>query len=134
MSKTFQLDIVTPTSIISEGQVEYLRAPSTDGLFGVKRGHASSMILMDIGEIKIIKDGKEVFYATNGGFADIRPEGVMLLVETAERNDEIDKERAEKAFQRAKDRLKNDSTNLHRAKAAINRSRNRLKILDRINS
>ena len=134
MSKTFQLDIVTPTSIISEGQVEYLRAPSTDGLFGVKRGHASSMILMDIGEIKIIKDGKEVFYATNGGFADIRPEGVMLLVETAERNDEIDKERAEKAFQRAKDRLKNDSTNLHRAKAAINRSRNRLKILNRINS
>tara|TARA_Y100000590_G_C15322120_1_gene864386 strand:- start:24 stop:428 length:405 start_codon:yes stop_codon:yes gene_type:complete len=134
MSKTFQLDIVTPTSIISEGQVEYLRAPSTDGLFGVKRGHASSMILMDIGEIKIIKDGKEVFYATNGGFADIRPEGVMLLVETAERNDEIDKERAEKAFQRAKDRLKDDSTNLHRAKAAINRSRNRLKILDRINS
>ena len=134
MSKTFQLDIVTPTSIISEGQVEYLRAPSTDGLFGVKKGHASSMILMDIGEIKIIKDGKEVFYATNGGFADIRPEGVMLLVETAERNDEIDKERAEKAFQRAKDRLKNDSTNLHRAKAAINRSRNRLKILNRINS
>ena len=134
MSKTFQLDIVTPTSIISEGQVEYLRAPSTDGLFGVKRGHASSMILMDIGEIKIIKDGKEVFYATNGGFADIRPEGVMLLVETAERNDEIDKERAEKAFQRAKDRLKDDSTNLHRAKAAINRSRNRLKILNRINS
>ncbi len=134
MSKTFQLDIVTPTSIISEGQVEYLRAPSTDGLFGVKKGHASSMILMDIGEIKIIKDGKEVFYATNGGFADIRPEGVMLLVETAERNDEIDKERAAKAFQRAKDRLKDDSTNLHRAKAAINRSRNRLKILDRINS
>ena len=134
MSNTFQLDIITPINIISEGQVEYLRAPSTDGLFGVKKGHASSMILMDIGEIKIIKDGKEVFYATNGGFADIRPEGVMLLVETAERNDEIDKERAAKAFQRAKDRLKDDSTNLHRAKAAINRSRNRLKILDRINS
>ena len=132
--KTFQLDIITPTNIISEGQVEYLRAPSIDGLFGVKGGHASSMILMDIGEIKIIKDGLEIFYATNGGFADIRPEGVMLLVETAERNDEIDKERAEKAFQRAKDRLKDDSTNLHRAKAAINRSRNRLKILDRINS
>ena len=134
MSKTFQLDIITPTNVISEGQVEYLRAPSTNGLFGVQKGHAASMILMDIGEIKIIKDGKEIFYATNGGFADIRPEGVMLLVETAERNDEIDKERAEKAFQRAKDRLKDDSTNLHRAKAAINRSRNRLKIFDRINS
>ena len=134
MLKTFQLDIITPTNIISEGQVEYLRAPSIDGLFGVKGGHASSMILMDIGEIKIIKEGREIFYATNGGFADIRPEGVMLLVETAEKNDKIDKYRAEKALKRAKDRIKDKSIDLERAKAAINRSRNRLKIVDRISN
>ncbi|MEE2858613.1 MAG: ATP synthase F1 subunit epsilon [Candidatus Neomarinimicrobiota bacterium] len=134
MSKTFQLDIITPTSIISEGQVEYLRAPSKEGLFGVKKGHASSLIVMDIGEIKITKDGKECYYATNGGFADIRPESVMLLVETAEKNDKIDKKRAEKALQRAKERLKDNASDLKRAKAAIERSRNRIKIVDRISS
>ena len=132
MSKTFQLDIVTPTNVISEGQVEYLRAPSTEGLFGIMGGHAVATILMDIGEIKITKDGKESYYATNGGFADIRPESVMLLVETAEIVSNIDKNRAEAAMKRAKDRLEDNETDLKRAKSAIERARNRLQISSRI--
>ena len=132
MSKTFQLDIVTPTKVMSEGQVEYLRAPSTEGLFGILGGHAVATILIDIGEIKVTKEGKEFYYATNGGFADIRPESVMLLVETAEKNSDIDKDRAEKAMERAKDKLQDNETDLKRAKDAIARARNRLKITDRI--
>jgi len=132
MSKTFQLDIVTPTNVISESQVEYLRAPSTDGLFGIMGGHAVATILMDIGEIKVTKDGKEFYYATNGGFADIRPESVMLLVETAEKVSDIDTDRAEAAMKRAKDRLQDNETDLKRAKDSIARARNRLKITDRI--
>ena len=132
MSKTFQLDIVTPTKVISEGQVEYLRAPSTEGLFGILGGHAVATILIDIGEIKVTKEGKEFYYATNGGFADIRPESVMLLVETAEKVSDIDKDRAENAMKRAKDRLQDNETNLKRATDAIVRARNRLKIAGRI--
>ena len=132
MPKTFQLDIVTPTNVISEGQVEYLRAPSTEGLFGIMRGHATATILIDVGEIKITKDGKELYYATNGGFADIRPESVMLLVETAEKVSDIDKNRAESAIKRAKDRLQDNETDFKRAKAAIDRARNRIKISSRI--
>ena len=132
MSKTFQLDIVTPTKVISESQVEYLRAPSTEGLFGILGGHAVATILIDIGEIKVTKEGKEFYYATNGGFADIRPESVMLLVETAEKNSDIDKDRAEKAMKRAKDKLQDNETDLKRAKDAIARARNRLKITDSI--
>ena len=132
MSKTFQLDIITPTKVISESQVEYLRAPSTEGLFGILGGHAVATILIDIGEIKVTKEGKEFYYATNGGFADIRPESVMLLVETAEKNSDIDKDRAEKAMKRAKDKLQDNETDLKRAKDAIARARNRLKITDSI--
>ena len=132
MSKTFQLDIVTPTHVISEGQVEYLRAPSTDGLFGVQGGHATATILLDIGEIKVTKEGKEFYYATNGGFADVRPESIMLLVETAEKVSDIDKDRAEEAIKRAKEKLKDNETDLTRAKDAITRARNRIKIISRI--
>ena len=132
MSKTFQLDIVTPTKVISEGQVEYLRAPSTEGLFGILGGHAVATILIDIGEIKVTKEGKEFYYATNGGFADIRPESVMLLVETAEKVSDIDKDRAEKAMKRAKDRFQDNETDLKRATDAIVRARNRLKIAGHI--
>ena len=132
MAKTFQLDIITPTNVISEGQVQYLRAPSIEGLFGIMGGHSVATILMDIGEIKVTKDGKEFYYATNGGFADIRPEGVMLLVETAEKVSDIDKDRAEKAIKRAKEQLKDNEADLTRAKDAITRARNRLKIISRI--
>ena len=134
MAKTFQLDIVTPTNVITEGQIEYLRAPSTEGLFGIMKGHSIATILMDIGEIKVTKGGKEYYYATNGGFADVRPESVMLLVETAEKITDIDQDRAAKALKRAEDRLKDTTSNINRAKAAINRSRNRLKIIKRVNS
>ena len=132
MSRTFQLDIITPTNVISEGQVEYLRAPSTEGLFGIMGGHAVATILMEIGEIKVTKDGKEYYYATNGGFADIRPESVMLLVETAEKVSDIDKDRAENAMKRAKDRFQDNETDLKRATDAIVRARNRLKIAGHI--
>ena len=132
MAKTFQLDIITPTNVISEGQVEYLRAPSTEGLFGIMGGHSVATILMDIGEIKVTKDGKEYYYATNGGFADIRPESVMLLVETAEKVSDIDKDRAENAMKRAKDRFQDNENDLKRATDAIVRARNRLKIAGRI--
>ena len=132
MSKTFQLDIVTPTKVISEGQVEYLRAPSTEGLFGIMGGHSIATILMEIGEIKVTKDGKEYYYATNGGFADIRPESLMLLVETAEKVSEINKDRAEASMNRAQEKLKDKEADLARAKASIERARNRLKITSRI--
>ena len=132
MAKTFQLDIITPTHVISEGQVEYLRAPSTDGLFGIMGGHSISIILMEIGEIKVTKDGKEYYYATNGGFADIRPESVMLLVETAEKVSDINKDRAKSSMKRAQEKLKDNEVDLSRAKASIERARNRLKITSHI--
>ena len=52
MAKTFQLDIVTPTNVISEGQVEYLRAPSIEGLFGIMGGYAVATILMILVKLK----------------------------------------------------------------------------------
>ena len=125
MSKTFQLDIITPAKVISVGEVEYLRAPSTEGLFGVQAGHAPATITMGIGEIKVTQNGKDLFYATNGGFADINTEGVLLLVETVEDANTIDTERA-KSF------LKNTSNDLERAQAALNRAKNRLKVAEKI--
>ena len=132
MSKTFQLEIITPEKVYDEGQVSYLRAPSLDGLFGVKSRHAPAIIAMSIGEIKVTKDGKESYYAMSGGFADIRPENVQLLVETAENITDIDKERAEEAIKRAQATLKDNKADLARGKAALSRARNRLKITSHI--
>ena len=81
MSKTFHLDIITPTSIKSLDAVSYVRIPSIDGLVGIQARHTNAIIGLDIGEIKITANGEDVYFATSGGFADIKNESVQLLIE-----------------------------------------------------
>ena len=111
MENTFQLEIITPTKVITEGQVNYVRAESFDGQFGIMAKHTHSTIALDIGEIKVVKNGKNIYYATNGGFADIQSESVLLLLETIERVDEIDIDRAKLSLDRAKKRLNDKDMN-----------------------
>ena len=131
MANTFQLEIITPTQIFTEGQVSYVRAESPDGQFGIMAKHTPATIALGIGEIKVVKDGKETFYATNGGFADIQKESVLLLVETAEKISDIDKNRAEAARQRAQERMKDKEIDRTRAQTAIAKAENRLKVFNR---
>ena len=128
MANTFQLEIITPTQIFTEGQVSYVRAESPDGQFGIMAKHTPATIALGIGAIKVVKDGKESFYATNGGFADIQPESVLLLLETAELDSDIDIDRGEAAKKRAQDRLKDKKMDKARSRAAIAKAKNRLKV------
>ena len=126
------IEIITPNTIFTEGQVSYVRAESIDGKFGIMSKHTPAIIALGVGEIKVVKDGKNYFYATNGGYADIQLESVLLLLETAEKITDIDKKRAESALNRAKEKLKDNDADINRAREAIIRARNRLKIIDRI--
>ena len=128
MSKTFDLDIITPTKIINEGQVQYLRAPSYDGLFGVKKNHVNATIALNFGEIKVVKDEKEIFYSTSTGFVDITNNKVEILVESIEVSNEIDKNRAQNSADRAKKRLKDKKTDQARAIISLQKAINRLKV------
>jgi len=130
--ETFALEIVTPTRVITEEKVTYLRCQGVDGSFGIMAGHAAAIIVLTIGEIKIEVNNQEKWLATSGGFADISDEKVMLLLETAEQSLEIDKERARAAKQRADERLKNKGKiDVFRAEAALLRAINRLKVANR---
>ena len=129
---TFTLDIVTPTKIIESENISYVRCPGKDGLFGILSGHRESIIALDYGEIKVTQNGNDSFYATSGGFAEVTNEKVQLLVETAEKSSDIDKDRAEASLNRAKDRLKShDEIDHKRAEAALVRALNRLTISKR---
>ena len=129
MGKQFHLDIITPMSIESFNSVDYVRIPSLDGLLGIKAKHAQAIIGLQIGEIRITRDGKNYFYATSGGFADIASEGVQLLLETVEEASVLDRGRAKDALTRAKKRLeKNSNANLEQANQSVKRAKNRLLI------
>ena len=128
----FKVDIITPVNIESLNDVSYLRIPSLDGLTGVKAKHANAIIALDIGEIKIVINNKENIYATSGGFADIRPEGTQLLLETFEKSEMIDQQRAEQAIAKANQHLGNKNDDIKRAQLALKRAKNRLAVSKKI--
>jgi F-type H+-transporting ATPase subunit epsilon len=127
----FQLEIVTPTKLLDEGQVEYVRCPGLDGSFGVMASHREAIIALGVGEIKVTQNGKDHFLATSGGFAEITREKVELLLETYERTEEIDTSRAENALQRAEERIKAKGMDTILNKAALERAVNRLRVSKR---
>ena len=129
--KKFQLDIITPTNIESYGSVSYLRIPALDGLIGVQARHAAAIIGLGVGEIKISQENKEKIYSTSGGFADIKPEGVQLLLETIESKNTIDEKRAKNALDRAEKRIKDKDVDFNRAEQALFKAKNRLKIFNK---
>ena len=132
-NKKFQLDIITPNGSRMIGSVDYLRAPSIDGLFGIMAQHIPAIIAINAGEIKVVVDGKKTFYATSGGYADVKKEGVMLVLETAERGDEIDIDRANKSIERATQHLKDKTKDIERSKLAIEKAKVRIDIAKKLN-
>jgi F-type H+-transporting ATPase subunit epsilon len=105
MSDELMLEIVTPEKMAFSGNVEDVTIPGTEGEFGVLRGHEALLSSIEIGELNFTKDGKKSYYAVNTGYAEVTPNKVTILIETAERSDSIDKDRARKAKEVADARL-----------------------------
>jgi F-type H+-transporting ATPase subunit epsilon len=106
MAETMKLEIVTPYSKVVDQEVDEVTATGTLGEFGVLPGHAPFLTSLKIGELCYKKDGVAVCMALNWGYFEIRDDKIIVLVETAERSEEIDVERARAALGRAEEALK----------------------------
>jgi F-type H+-transporting ATPase subunit epsilon len=131
MAKELFLEVVTPQKAIVSEEIESVVAPGSDGEFGVLKGHTTFLTSLKVGTIRY-KDasGKDRYLFVNGGFAEVLPEKVTILAESAERRRDIDVERAKKAKERAQKRLENKvaNTDLIRAEAALRRAIHRLNL------
>ncbi|MBN2438398.1 MAG: F0F1 ATP synthase subunit epsilon [Deltaproteobacteria bacterium] len=105
MSDELTLEIVTPEMISFAGTVEEVTIPGTEGEFGVLKGHASLLSSVDIGELSFTRDQKKTRYAVHTGYAEVTAAKVTVLVESAERSDMIDLERARRAKERAEGKM-----------------------------
>jgi F-type H+-transporting ATPase subunit epsilon len=105
MADELMLEIVSPEKMVFSGMIEEVTIPGTEGEFGVLRGHEAFLSSVDIGELNFLKEGKTTYYAVNTGYAEVTSDKVTVLVETAERADHIDKERAMRAKDNAESRL-----------------------------
>ena len=100
-----QLSIVTPERSLLNEQVDELQMPGADGYLGVLPGHAPLFTELRVGELSYRKGNTWTSLAVAWGFAEVLPDQVRVLAETAERAQEIDLERATRAKERAEQRL-----------------------------
>ena len=89
MSDTFQLEIVTPEKKVVDEKAEEVKIPGKNGYLGVLPGHAPLITELAVGEIKIRSGSKEERLAVAWGFAEVLPDRVTILAETAERQPEL---------------------------------------------
>lgn len=109
-------------------------APGVDGYFGILPGHAPFLTSLRSGEVTYHVGEAEKYLAVHGGFAEVRGDRVVILADSAERPEEIDRERAERARQRAEERLAGktaDEIDYRRAMAAWARAQTRLLVASR---
>lgn len=134
MAEELTLEIVTPEKMVFTGVVEDVTIPGTEGEFGVLKGHASLLSSVDVGELSFTQDHKRTRYAVNTGYAEVTAFKVTVLVETAERSDMIDLERARRAKERAEEKLaklSKEHVEFEKARLALLRAVTRLNVAGR---
>ncbi len=130
---TIRLEIITAERQVYSDDVNIVVAPGIEGELGILPHHAPLLTVLQPGELRVIKGDEESFIAVSGGFLEVLGERVIVLADTAERSDEIDVERAQKALKKAEEQLasRQADINLEQALAAIRRSQARLKVAHR---
>jgi F-type H+-transporting ATPase subunit epsilon len=134
VADTLALEVATPTRLVVSETVDEVVAPGSEGYFGVLAGHAPFLTTLGIGELTYRKGRDEFHLAVAGGFCEVRNDKVIVLADSAERPDEIDRERAERARQRAEQRLAgrtSEEIDYTRAAAALARALTRLQVSGR---
>jgi F-type H+-transporting ATPase subunit epsilon len=129
-SKKFRLRIVTPTKTALDKDVDMVILQTTEGQIGVLSGHEPVATILDNGVLRYYDDEKIERMALFGGFAEINQEEVVVLAGVAENPDEIDKERALRAEERARRRMVEKTAGFDemRAKMALRRALVRLEL------
>ena len=131
MAERLFLEVVTPQKAVVSEEAQIVVAPGSEGEFGALKGHTTFLTSLKLGTLRY-KDvsGKEHFVFISGGFAEVLPDKVTILAESAERVDEIDVERAQKAEARARKRLsdKTGDIDVARAEFALKRALHRIEI------
>ena len=132
---SIELQIVTPNRPIVNERVDEVEIPGVDGYFGVLPGHTPLLAAVSVGELWYRKGQEKTYLAVAYGFAEVLPDRVTILAQLAERAEEIDLERAERARARASQRLEGKSDfDYARARIALTKSLTRLQVSSRIAS
>jgi F-type H+-transporting ATPase subunit epsilon len=84
-------DLVSPERLLISSDVAQVDVPGSEGDFGVLAGHAPLVTTMRPGILVIYRDGQDPLrIVINGGFAEVGPNGLTVLADTAVPIEEFD--------------------------------------------
>lgn len=125
----------SPGGLVYEAEgAEEVLLPGATGEMGVLPDHTPLLTPLAIGAVTVRREGAAEVVAVAGGFAEIGPDRVEVLADAAERADDIDRDRATSARDRAEERLKKaraesgEEIDVERAEQALRRAVNRIEI------
>jgi F-type H+-transporting ATPase subunit epsilon len=132
------LEIVTPDRALLREEVDEVVVPGSQGEFGVLPGHTPLLSTLKIGELWYRQGQEKHYLAIAFGFVEVLPDRVTVLAQVGERAQDIDVQRAERAKQRAEQRLAQAQPQLtqidfdiERARIALMKSLLRLQVASR---
>jgi F-type H+-transporting ATPase subunit epsilon len=134
LPEAIQLVIVTPERQILKETVSEVTMPGADGYLGVLPGHAPLITELGVGELTYhTTGGQTALLAVIRGFAEVLPERVSVLAETAEFAEDIDLQRAQAALKRAQERIAKGGDNIDwdRATLALQRALVRINVVSK---
>ncbi|MGD1856546.1 MAG: ATP synthase F1 subunit epsilon [Leptolyngbyaceae cyanobacterium] len=94
--------VVAPDKTVWDAEAEEVVLPSTTGQLGILSGHAPLLTALDIGVLRVRAEKDWVAIALMGGFAEVEDNEVTVLVNGAERGDNIDLAKAQADYTAAK--------------------------------
>lgn len=112
MADTLQLQVVTPDKRLVDEPVEQVQMPGRTGYLGILPQHAPLLTELGPGELSYTQHGTTNYLAVSWGFAEVLPDRVTILADTAERPEDIDVNRAEAAKARADEALRKQEPEL----------------------
>ncbi len=128
---TFQLNILSASAVFYEGECESLIVPTPDGKLGVLAHHSNMIAAISPGELSYTIPGEKArLAAVSYGLVKIENNHVLVLVETAEKPEDIDKIRTQEKADAAREAMlqKMSRREYMETQAALARALNRLKV------
>ena len=125
---SFILNITASSGEFYQGSCESMVLPVKDGVYGVQAGHSPVLVAIHMGMLQFTVNGETRDVLVGDGIAEVTPAYVMVLVDSAERPEDIDKNRAEAARIRAEERLQHKQSmhEYYQTKIALDRAMQRL--------
>lgn len=130
-AKTYRLKVLSTYGVFFDGDCVQTILPCEDGTRGILARHEDCVISVVPGPLRIrLPDETELLAVITGGYAAIDNGALTMIVDTAERPEDIDERRAQEAADRAAEALKRQQSKVEyeQTKASLARAMARLKV------